>query len=150
MFVYSQIPHSVNWYFFSHTNDINGTSAGECGCRHNDVIKWKRFPRHWLFVRGIYRSPVNSPHKGQWHGALMVSLICAWINAWLNIREAGDLRRHRAHYDIIVMGIGVGTFRHLTTSLVVCSSSEAAKRHMNFSLFTQPYLLNCNHDCAIQ
>ena len=25
----------------------------------------------WPFVRGIYRSPVNSPHKSQWHGALM-------------------------------------------------------------------------------
>ena len=37
---------------------------------HDDVIKWKRFPRHWPFVRGIHWSPVNSPHKGQWHGAL--------------------------------------------------------------------------------
>ena len=27
-------------------------------------------------------------------------LICAWINGWVNNREAGDLRRHRAHYDI--------------------------------------------------
>ena len=30
-------------------------------------------------------------------------LICAWINGWVNDPEAGDLRRHRAHYDIIVM-----------------------------------------------
>ena len=45
----------------------------------------------------------NSPHKGQWRGALMFSLICAWINAWVNNREAVDLRRHRAHYDVIVM-----------------------------------------------
>ena len=70
---------------------------------NNDVIKWKHFPRHWPFVRGIHRSPVNSPHKGQWHGALMFSLICAWINGWVNNREAGDLRRHRAHYGVIVM-----------------------------------------------
>ena len=47
---------------------------------------------------------VNSPHKGQWRGALMFSLICAWINAWVNSREAGDLRCHRAHYDVTVMG----------------------------------------------
>ena len=47
--------------------------------------------------------PVNSPHKGQWRGALMFSLICTWINAWVNNREAGDLRGHRAHYDVIVM-----------------------------------------------
>ena len=26
-----------------------------------------------------------------------------WINDWVNIGEAGDLRRHRAHYDVIVM-----------------------------------------------
>ena len=36
--------------------------------RHDDV-KWKYFQRYWPFVRGIHRSPVNSPHKGQWRGA---------------------------------------------------------------------------------
>ena len=70
---------------------------------HDDVIKWKHFPRNWPFVRGIHRSPVNSPHKGQRHGALMFSLICVWINDWVNNGEAGDLRRHRGHYDVIVM-----------------------------------------------
>ena len=74
-------------------------------CEHDDVIKWKHFPRYWPFVRGIHRSPVNSPHKGQWRGALMFTLICARINGWVNNREAGDLRRNRAHYDVIVMGI---------------------------------------------
>ena len=72
---------------------------------HDDVIKGKHFPCNWPFVRGIQRSPVNSPHKGQWGGALMFSLICAWINAWVNNREAGDLGRRRAHYDVIVMTI---------------------------------------------
>ena len=71
---------------------------------HDDVIKWKHFPRYWLFVRGIHRSTVNSPHKGQWRGALMYSLICAWMNGWVNNCEAGDLRRHRAHYDVTAMG----------------------------------------------
>ena len=47
--------------------------------------------------------PVNSPHKGQWHGALMFSLIYAWINDWVNNREAVDLRRYRGHYDVTVM-----------------------------------------------
>ena len=73
------------------------------GLYHDDVIKWKHFPRNWSFVRGIHWSPVNSPHKGQWRGALMFSLICVWINGWENNREAGDLRRYRAHYDVIVM-----------------------------------------------
>ena len=70
---------------------------------HDDVIKWRHFPRNWPFVRGSHRSPVNSPHKGQWRGALMFSLICVWINAWVNNRDAGDLRRYRVHYDVTVM-----------------------------------------------
>ena len=70
---------------------------------HDDVIKWKHFPRYWPFVRGIHRSPVNSPHKGQCRGALMFSLICVWINGWVNNREAGHLRRYRTHYDVTVM-----------------------------------------------
>ena len=44
-----------------------------------------------------------SPHKGQWRGTLMFSLICASINGWVNTREAGGLRRYRVHYDVIVM-----------------------------------------------
>ena len=55
---------------------------------HDDVIKWKHFPRYWPSVRGINRSSVNSPHKGQWRGALMFSLICARINGWVNNGEA--------------------------------------------------------------
>ena len=61
-------------------------------------------------MRGIHRSPVNSPHKGQWRGALMFSFICAWIYSWVNDYEAGDLRRHRAHYDVIVMDFGYWLF----------------------------------------
>ena len=72
---------------------------------HHDFIKWKHFPRYWPFVRGIHRSPVNSPHKSQWRGALKFSLICVWINGWVNNRDAGDLRRYRAHYDVTVMTI---------------------------------------------
>ena len=71
--------------------------------QHDDFIKWKHFPRYWPFVQGIHRSTVNSPHKGQWRGALMFPLICAWIKGWVNNREAGDLRRSHAHYDVTVM-----------------------------------------------
>ena len=72
--------------------------------RHDDVIKWKHFSRYWSFVRGIPRSPVNTLHKGQWRRALMFSLICVWINGWENNSEPGDLRRHRARYDVIDEG----------------------------------------------
>ena len=71
---------------------------------HDDVIKWNHFPRNWPFVRGII-GPVNSPHKGQWRGALMFSLICVWINDWVNNGEAGDMRRYRIHYDVTVMAV---------------------------------------------
>ena len=70
---------------------------------HYDVIRWKHFPHYWPFVRGIHRSTANSRHKGQWRGALMFSLICTETNGWANHRDAGDLRRHRAHYDVTVM-----------------------------------------------
>ena len=78
-------------------------SSASLAICHDNVIKWKHFPRYWPFVRGIHRSPVNSPHKGQWRGALVFSLICVWINGWVNNREAGDLTRYRAHYDVSVM-----------------------------------------------
>ena len=49
-----------------------------------------------------------SRKKGQWRDALMSSLICDWINGWVNNREAGDLRCNGAHYDVTVM---IWTFR---------------------------------------
>ena len=67
-----------------------------------------------------------SPHKGQWHGALMFSLICAWRNAWVNNREAGDLRLHRAHYDVTVMTYAsdnIGRPPAIAMSLVVYLSA---------------------------
>ena len=71
--------------------------------KHDDVIKWKHLPRCWPFVRGIHRYPVNSSHKGQCRGALIFHWSAPWINGWVNNREAGDLRSHRAHYDVTVM-----------------------------------------------
>ena len=56
-----------------------------------------------ICVRGIHRSPVNSLHKCQWRGALMFSVIWAWISAWVNNNEIGDLRRHHTHYDVTVI-----------------------------------------------
>ena len=85
-------------------------------CIHHDaVIKWKHFPRYWPFVQGIHRWPVNSPHKGQWRGAVMLSLICTWTYVWVNNKDAGDLRRHRVHYDVTVV-----MFRK-----IICQQPEA-------------------------
>ena len=93
------------YYLFFFTTSINGNKIYRCNVlySHDDIIKWNHYPLYWPFVRGIHRSPVNSPHKGQWRGALMFSLLCAKINGSVNNREAGDLRRHQAHYDVTVM-----------------------------------------------
>ena len=67
---------------------------------HNDVIKWKHFPRYWTFVRGHrWISLTKASDAELW----CFSLICAWISAWVNNREAGDLGRHCAHYVVIVL-----------------------------------------------
>ena len=92
--------------------------------RHNDVNMMASsngniFRVTGLFVRGIHRSPVNSPHIGQWRGALMFSLIWAWINAWVNNREDGDLRRHRVHYDVTVMSLYIRPTRKIIFDITV-------------------------------
>ena len=74
---------------------VNPTAV-EAWVVHDDVNKW----RYWPFVRGIHRSPVNYPYKGQWRGALMFSLIWVWINDLVNKGEAGDLRRYRESVQI--------------------------------------------------
>ena len=64
------------------------------------------------------------PPKDQWRGALMFSLICAWLNGWVNYGDAGDLRRHRAHYDVVVRTVHqrkLNGWLFLTSALVcVC------------------------------
>ena len=116
-------------------NTTKGEPYACCPGCHDDVIKWEHFPRYWPFMRGIHRSPLNSPHKGQWRGSLMFSLICAWINGWVNNREVGDLRRHRARYNVIVM-------RHMCPIGILTSSFECKK------LFHMWNLPNCQSpDC---
>ena len=61
------------------------------------------FPLYWPFVRGVHRSPVNSPHKGQWRGSFMFSLICAWTNGWVINRNSTYWERHRTQLDVTVM-----------------------------------------------
>ena len=82
---------------------MNDNYCCNCSCLHDDVIQWNHFPRYWPVVRGIYRSPMNYPHKDQSRWAVMFYLISAWVNN----REAGDLRRHRAHYDVTFMVLTV-------------------------------------------
>ena len=75
--------------------------------RHHNTAWWRHQMETFFALLALCAGnppvPVNSPHKGQWLGALMFSLICARINGWVNNRDAGDLRRNRSHYDVIVM-----------------------------------------------
>ena len=80
-------------------------------------------------MRGIYKNQkrVNSPHKDQWRGAC---LICTWTNGWVNNRDASDLRRRHAHYDITIMHEWKGPlfcfveFYHLITTAQISRSSD--------------------------
>ena len=83
--------------------DCDYTKIPPSGCQtRDDVIKWRHFPRSWPYVQGIHRSPVNSTHKGQWRGVLIFSSIYAWTNGWVSNGDAGGLKRHRAHYDVML------------------------------------------------
>ena len=89
-------------------NEVGGNSHMKLNTSEQHNILWSMpiecfamtsshgiiFPRYWPFVPVI---------KGQWHGALIFSLICAWINGWVSNCEVGDLRHQRAHYDVTVM-----------------------------------------------
>ena len=137
-YVYEHVAYCIRWKHFSTIYEFYQavifmilSQQRSFFESRDDVIKWKHFPRYWPFVRGIQRSPVNSPHKGQWQGALMFSLICARINDWVNNREAGDLRRRRAHYDATVMifesSAWFGRYLGLYTAILIVSTCHCLK-----------------------
>ena len=103
---------------------------------NDEVIKRKHVPRHWPFVRGIHRSPMNSPHKSQWRGALMFSLICAWANNG----DTGDFRRHRAHYDVIIMCAERSTTVHEVNTVMQMTFSKCVFLNENVSISTNLFL----------
>ena len=85
----------------------------EVKCQSSRSTWWRHqmetFSALLATLQGIHGSPVNSPHKRPVTWSLMFSLICAWINDWVNNREAGDLRRYHAHYDVILMNCETAT-----------------------------------------
>ena len=91
------------------TNKDENTDNLICSCffmRHTFQYSWWRHQMEIfsaLLAICAGNSRVNSPHKGLWRGALTFSLISAWMNGWVNDGDAGDLRRHHAHYDVTVM-----------------------------------------------
>ena len=94
--VYEEIPFKMIAYQMQWLGGIVPVS-------HDDVIKWEHFPRYWPLVRGIHRDRWIPRTKASDAELWCFSLICAWINDWVNNREAGDLKRHLGHYDVMVM-----------------------------------------------
>ena len=112
------------------------------GMRHDHVIKWKHLPCYWLFARRIHRSrwiPLTKASDAE----LWCFLICAWINEWVNNREAGDLRRHRAHYDVNVMvlkysyGLEMWQAARQQYCNVVCTNIEPECPRMTHTIDSQ-------------
>ena len=64
-------------------------------CAHDDFIKWKHSLRYWPFAREF---PTQRPVTRSFD---VFFDLC--INGWVNHRKAGDLRRHRGHYDVTQM-----------------------------------------------
>ena len=95
--------------------------------KYDNAIKWKHFPRYWPFVWGLHQSPVKSPHKSQWRGALMLSLICTWTIGWVNNRYAGDLGHHGAHYDVTVINQCEEKNRYYLSSYCVANHDTFSK-----------------------
>ena len=106
---------------------------------HDDVIKLKHLPRYWPFVRVIHRSPVNSPHKGQWRGALMFAFIYACISLWCVLgyfTGTGEVSvKLPLHYDDAIMGAIASQITSLTIVFsTVYSGADQSKHQSSASL----------------
>ena len=89
------------------------------GCyNHNKIKQNTRWPdmmttskgnifrvTQWTFVRGIHRSPVYTPHSQRpVTRSFDEDFFDLRVNKrWIKHRDAGDFRRHRAHYDVTAM-----------------------------------------------
>ena len=73
----------------------------------NGKTWWRHQMETFSALLAICAGNSNSPYKGQWRGALMFSLICAWISGWINNCEASDFRYYRTHYDVNVMWVKI-------------------------------------------
>ena len=111
-----------------------------CSLQHRAIISWWRHQMETfsaLLAICAGNSPVTGefPAKGQWHGALVFSLTCAWINGWVNTHEAGDLRHHHAHYDVTVMWtntdlLSIGLLGTIFSKIWIAIQTCLARKHI--------------------
>ena len=107
---------------------------------HDDVIKWKHFPRNWPFVRGIHRTAVNSPHKGQWRGALMF-----FFDLHLNKRLS------KQSWGWWFETLSGPLWRHCNVAPGRCSCNIAfAVSNVHQRYISRHFMWNCSHVNAIR
>ena len=127
--------------------DASGEEICVCSMTHLLYTSWLRHHMETfsalLGLWGILRSPVNSPHKGQWRGALVFCFNSAWTNSCANNRDAGDLRRHRAHHDVTVMLKGGDT----TTE--ICVFPAQTKLPKNVQILPVLTCIWLKYDCCV-
>ena len=121
---------------------LNWAWMGFLGVYFTNIEWWRHqmeiFSALLVLCAEIQRLLVNSPHKGQWRGALVFSLISAWKNVWVNDRDAVYLRRYRAHYEVAIMFYL--RLRHglVITFLFNCESNYYSWNNINDDLFNLP------------
>ena len=99
---------STNWQYVTTKNNTRASYERHGFSNH----PWWRHQME-TFSALLVRCAGNSPVPGDFPAqrpvtrSFDVSLICAWINGWVNKRVAGDLRCHRGHYDVTVMFISI-------------------------------------------
>ena len=127
----SRLKHIQRDYY----RDIQVICANWTLCVLSDISWWRHQMEAFSALLALYarHSPVNSPHKSQWRGDLMFFLIWVWINGSVNSREAGDLRRHRAHYDVIVMLCSMRSLNNINTRPLCWNTSMSSFNCLNLS-----------------
>ena len=99
------------WPIFKAVLDLAFTweQFHKCSWIHNMCSKITWWRHHMetfsalLAICAANSSVIGEFPAGKLRGALVFSLIWAWMNGRVKTREAGDLRRHWAHYDVTVM-----------------------------------------------
>ena len=102
--------------------------------RSRNMIWWRHqmeiFSALLAICEGNPSASGGFPSQSQWRGALMFSLICTWTNGWANNRVTGDLRRHRAHYDVHIMTIAPCV---CIRGHIVCCNNDTSVGFYSFS-----------------
>ena len=128
-------------------------------------MKWKNFPRYWPFVRGIHRSPVNSPHKGQWRGAFMflshvfTLCVCVCVSVCLSMFVTSRCLSGRCNYEGLVphkqyfAGTLLGIFSCASYVLRIHDVIDGVTRSQsgsNFEIDTSPSIFELEHRSKAQ